>query len=200
MKRVVLLLALCALTGAGAARHVPAIAGLHLGMTADEALAALRGRHLTVRATYRPCLSDYLAQHRKVVSIEGRGRCLKSLTASYGGGDLQVFLSEDLPNHPGRTRVATLALNYVSGSTISMVMRQAGTPSLTDGKRPWIVAMWCFGFKCTDMDRTLNQRSAGPWLLVQRGAGAGLTLADNRLDTGPLLLKTLAQHGVRLKP
>lgn len=199
MKRAaLLLLALCALTGAGVAPHVPAIAGLHLGMTGAQAVAVFREHHLKVHATYRPCLNDYLAQHRKIVSLGGPGRCLQTLMARYAGGDLLVSLSEDLPDHPGRTRVATLALNYVADSAISEVMHRAGTPTLTDGKRPWTVAMWCFDFKCTNMDRTLNQRSAGAWLLVHRGAG--VTLADNSLDAGPVLAKMLAKHGVTLEP
>jgi hypothetical protein len=199
MRRGALLLfALCAFTGAGAARHAPIIVGLRLAMTGDQALAVLRERHLALHATYKPCLSEYLAEHRNVVPIEGPGHCLQTLTARYAGGDLLVSLSEDLPDHPGRTRVTSLALNYVSDSAISEVMQQAGTPTLTDGKRPWIVAMWCFEFKCANMERTLNQRSAGAWLLVHRGSG--LTLADNSLDSEPLLSQVLAKRGVRLEP
>lgn len=199
MKRAaLLLLALCALMGGARAPHVPTIAGLRLGMTGAQALAVFRNHHLKVHATYRPCLNEYLAQHRKVVALEGRGSCLQTLMARFAGGGVLVSLSEDLPDHPGRTRVATLALNYVSDSAISEVMHQAGIPTLTDGKRPWTVAMWCFDFKCTNMDRTLNQRSAGVWLLVHRGSG--VTLADNGLDSEQVLAKMLAKQGVALEP
>lgn len=196
MRRIaVLSLAAFALLGAGTRPSVPTVMGLRPGMTGAQALAIMRAQRLEPRAWYRPCLHDYLAQHRKVVSAGGPGRCLQSLTARYAGGDIMVFLSEDLPSHPGRSRVEIVALNYVADSAMSEVMRQAGAPTITDGKHPWTVAMWCFGFKCTSMD--LSSR-AGAWLLVHRGSG--LTLEDNRFDSDPVLIKALAKRGVTLEP
>src|SRR5579862_661281 len=128
MKRApLLLLVLFALPVSGISHPVPRAAGLSPGMTGEQALTVLRNRHLSVKATYRPCLDDYLAERRKTVSMAGPGRCLQTLSTKYAGGDLLVFLSEDLPNHPGTTRVNTVALNFVADSAVLDVMREAGT-------------------------------------------------------------------------
>ena len=192
-------------SGAVASTSVPSlhVAGLALLMTSGEAVQALRKQKASVQTVIKSgCVSDYLAMHRSEVPMSDRdGHCVESIQATYGGGSLLLHFTEDVPRRPGVSVLTTIALNYpTDDAVLSRVVADVGPPSLTDGKQPWTVAMWCFGFTCTDMDKTLENRYAGPVLLVHQGGG--LTLndtgdANRRQDQSDRLLES---HGVRRVP
>ena len=159
------------------ARSAPDVAGIRLGMTSSAVLETLSSEHMSAKVLFQPCLADYLAQHAKTVSIGGMGHCPMQISAQYDGGTLLVFLTEDVPSRPGTAIVTEIALNYpTDDAATTALMKAAGAPSLTDGNRPWTVAMWCFDFVCRDMNRVMADSPAGRTLLVHRGAG--FTLAD----------------------
>jgi hypothetical protein len=179
--------------------EIPAIAGLRPGMTADSVLGLLKAQHIATKTRFKPCLSEYLARHRSLVAAEGPGHCPEIIEASFAGGTLLVFLTEDVPRRDGVAIVTEVALNYPSEEALDRVSRAAGPPTLTDGQDPWTVAMWCFDFVCHDIDRVLATSPPGHWLLIHRGAG--LTLADDH--SGQMrdanINRALAAHGVRLE-
>ncbi len=133
--------------------------------------------------------------------MSGTGHCVQLISTKYGGGDLLIFLTEDLPRHPGTSIVSTIALNYPTDwRVVESVMREAGKPTVVDGSHPWVVAMWCFETRCTDMTQGVGNRSSGPALLVHRGAG--LTLTDSRAAAmrEDVLNHELETHHVVLSP
>lgn len=110
-----------------------------------------------------------------------------------------VIFFEALPAHPGASVLTSIALNYPTApDAIGAVTGNLGAPTVTDGKVPWTVAMWCFGFSCRDMDATLRNPNRGPMLLVHQNAG--LTLEDGGAQTRYQreLDAALAKHGVRI--
>jgi len=179
------------------------VAGLSLLTTSDEAVEALRLRHLPIKALIKSgCVSDYLAMHRDEVPMSDRdGHCVESIQAAYAGGSLLLFFTEDMPRRPRVSVLTTIALNYpTDDSVMSRVIADAGPPTLTDGERPWTIAMWCFGFACTNMDRALQDRFAGPMLLVHQGAGFTLEDAGAANRRQAAMDRILASHGVRRMP
>ncbi|MGC8486130.1 MAG: hypothetical protein ACP5O6_10960 [Candidatus Baltobacteraceae bacterium] len=146
------------------------------------------------------CLADLLAEHRKVVTTMGRGgHCVAEIDTSYAGGSLLLFFNEGLPHRPGISVLTSIALNYpTSPNAVSAVIHQAGSPTITDGKKPWVVAMWCFGFTCHDMNKVLRDPKRGPILLVHQGGGFTLEDggAENRYES--LLNAALAKHGITI--
>jgi hypothetical protein len=184
-------------------RHRLHLAGVSLMMTSGEAIQALRTQHVSVKALIKSaCVSDYLAMHRSEVPMSDRGgHCVESLQAVYPGGSLLLYFTKDMPRRPGVSVITIIALNYPTDhAAVGRMIADAGPPSLTDGQQPWTVAMWCFGFTCTDMNKTLKNRYAGPMLVVHQGAG--LTLDDtgagnHRQDEAD---RVLASHGVRRVP
>ena len=104
---------------------------------------------------------------------------MAQIFAHYAGGDLLLFFDEALPEHPGTSVLSTIALNYpTENGAISRIVNEAGPPNFTDGKKPWIVALWCFGFVCRDMDGALGNHDSGPVLLVHEDSG--ITLEETR--------------------
>jgi hypothetical protein len=203
--RLLWLLAALSLTAiAGASTSAPThVAGLSLMMTSGEVVRTLRAQRVPVKALITSaCVSDDLAMHRSEVPMsDDRGHCVEGLHAAYAGGSLLLSFTEDVPRRPGVSVLTTIALaDPRDDAAVQRVIAAAGPPSLTDGKRPWTIAMWCFGFTCTDMNETLADPHAGPWLLIHRGAG--LTLADdgaaNRRERAAD--RVLASHGVRRVP
>lgn len=186
--------------GVGAAMNrPPSVATLRLGMAATQVLQALRRAGETAQITQQRCLADLLAQHQGVVYTNGPGHCIRMISTRYAGGNLLLFFFEALPNRPGVSVLTSIALNYPTApEAIAAVTNNLGAPTLTDGKTPWTVAMWCFGFACRDMDATLRDPKRGPMLLVHQGAG--LTLEDGGAQTRyqRALDAALAQHGVRI--
>lgn len=179
------------------------IAGVSLMMTSGEALKALRTQHIPVKAFIKSaCVSDYLAMHRSEVPMSDRsGHCVESLQAEYAGGSLLLSFTEDMPRRPGVSVLTSIALNYPThDAVVKRVVADAGLPSVTDGEQPWTIAMWCFGFACTDMNKTLGSRTAGPMLFVHQGAGLTLddtSQANRRQDEAD---RVLAGRGVRRVP
>ena len=169
-------------------------------MTPDQVRSALHARRVRGHTNTKPCVQDYLAQHKRVVPISGPGHCVQEIDAKYAGGWLLVFFTEDLPEHPGVSTVTTIALNYpTDSSAVEGVVRKAGAPSLTDGETPWTVAMWCFDLPCTDMNATLHEPNRGRTLLVDRAAGLTLDLGAGRARDAAAT-RILRAHGVTLEP
>ncbi len=120
---------------------------------------------------------------------------------------LSRLLHEDVPRRPGVSIVTSIALDYPKGPNwMADIVRDAGPPSLTNGKRPWTVALWCFGFKCSNMERTVRDYKSPPTLLVDRQSGftlndAGavtnvrIASAENCMHTASFLNRKL-QHWV----
>jgi hypothetical protein len=167
-------------------------------MTSQDVLQTLSASQQSPTVWMKsPCLSEYLAQHKKLVSLGGPGSCVQAIKARYAGGDLLVFFTEDIPSRPGVSIATTIALNYpTDNSAVAAVTQAAGAPTLTDGA----VAMWCFDFPCKDMNRVLADPNSGQTLLVHRGAG--LTLNDARMHTEREVAahKVLEAQGVTLEP
>lgn len=174
----------------------PMVDGLRLGATSTEVLLVLHAQGQRPHIFPRPCLRELLAEHKRIVSTNSApGRCVAQIFARYAKGDLLLFFDEALPKHPGISVLTSIALNYPTGAdAISRVVNEAGPPNLTDGKNPWVVAMWCFGFVCRDMDSALRNRSSGPVLLVHKGSG--LTLEETRYRHA--LDAALARYGVEI--
>jgi len=143
-----------------------------------------------------------LAKHRSVVPLEDRsGRCIEQISWRYAGGDLLVFFVEDVPKNPGVSIVSTIALNYPTDiSAMDRIIRQAGQPSVTDGLTPWTVAMWCFGFTCSDMGRVLRDIDSPTTLLVHRGAGFTLENSHVAHEREREIEHDLTERGVRAEP
>jgi len=182
-------------------RTAPTIAGVHLGMISADVLRVLSTKGGLLRRSRKPCLADYLAQHRKVVSMNGTGNCLQSLETQFtGGGNLLVSFVEDLPRRPGVTIVNTISVNDPSERAVDQLLKRTGRPTFTDGKRPWIIAEWCFYEPCKDKNLTVSDPEAGPVMLVHRGAG--FTLSDKALTSKSFSVVNamLAARGVKLEP
>ena len=179
---------------------LPVIAGLHLGMTADDAMSTLRAHGGDPDIAPKPCLVDLLAQRSKVVSTIARyGSCVGSISVRYAGGDLLLWFDEALPAHPGTSVLTEIALNYPSDQRVlSDVARRAGKPSLTRGGNPWTVAMWCYGFTCTDMDNVILDPHSGPILSIHAGCCLVVTNAEARTQYGSALSDALASRGVTI--
>jgi hypothetical protein len=180
--------------------EVPSIAGIRPGMTTGSVLALLKAQHIAATTIFEPCLSDYLAPHKSIVGISGPSHCPESIQASFAGGTLLVFLTEDVPQRPGVAIVIEVALNFPSDEAMNAIIHNAGPPTLTDGQAPWTLAMWCFGFVCHDMDRVLATNPPGQMLFIHRGAG--LTLGDSHSGKirSDYTNRVLAAHGVRVRP
>jgi hypothetical protein len=180
--------------------EVPAIAGVRPGMTADSVLRVLKAQHIAAETSFKPCLSDYLALHKSIVGMNGPGHCPDSVDASFAEGTLIVFLTEDVPRRPGVSIVTRVALNSPSDGMMNNIIHNAGPPTLTDGRNPWTLAMWCFGFVCHDMNRVLATNPPGQTLFVHRGIG--LTLSDDPSYhlRNAYINRVLTSHGVRLTP
>lgn len=182
------------------ANGAPSVAGLRLGMTAEEVVHALGHAGISPsRVQKKACVNELLALHRSVVGMEEPGSCMQDIFAPYESGDLLVFFSEDLPARPGVAVVTTLSLNYVAEPAIQAVMAQAGPPSVTDRSSDWIVAIWCFGFTCTSMDHW-DKPTLGPMLLVHRGSGLTLVDPKAQAQSSKAVSDILAAHGVTQRP
>ena len=179
---------------------LPVIAGLHLGMTADEVMSTLRAHGGDPDIAPKPCLADLLAQRsRTVTTIARYGSCVGSISERYAGGDLLLWFSEALPSRPGTSVLTEIALNYPSDQRVlSDVARRAGKPSLTDGSNPWTVAMWCYGFRCTDMDSVILDPHSGPFLSIHVGCCLVVTDTEARTKYGSALADALASRGVTI--
>ncbi len=154
-------------------------------MTSNAAIATLKSEGVAVTHTFfKQCFRDELARAAGRASPTGPGRCVQSVDARYAGGDLSIWFVEDLPKKPGSSVVTTIAVNAATDlAAFASILKRAGRPSLTDGKTPWFVAMWCFDFVCTDMNESLANPSSGPMLFVNRHDAPGLTLEDARIGT-----------------
>ena len=180
----------------------PSVAGVHLGMSPAAVLQTIRSRGAKARVFRISCLADYLAEHSKEVPISGPGHCTQTIDTTFGGGSLLVFFSEDLPRHPGASVVTGIALNYPAEATLTAIVSQLGPPSITDHEHPWVVADWCYGFVCNDMNRLVGGGYPGAkeYAGVHRGCclsvedRATKTRSDNFIDS------TLQAHGVRRVP
>lgn len=181
------------------ANTAPSVAGLRLGMTADEVIRSLGQAGIAPnRIQRKACVNELLALHRSVVGVEEPGSCMQDIFAPYESGTLLVFFSEDLPKRPGVAVVTTLSVNDASDALMQDVMRQAGPPSVTDHGSDWVVAIWCFGFTCTSMDQW-DKPDLGPQLLVHRKSG--LTLVDPMTETQSekAVRQILTAHGVKMQ-
>lgn len=184
-----------------AAHRIPSVEGVTLGMTSQDVLKRLRERRIQATVIARPCLSEYLSAHRKAVPIEDRsGHCIEHIAAQHAGGDLFIFFAEDVPRRPGVSTVMTLALNYPKDPKwLADIVHDVGPPSLTDGKRPWTVALWCFDFTCTNMERTVGDYKSQPTLLVNRQSGFTLNDAGAINDREQTIRRELHAHGITLE-
>jgi hypothetical protein len=93
-----------------------------------------------------------------------------------------IWFVEGLPKQPGSSVATTISVNYpTDAAAVESLVQRAGPPSLTDGNDPWVIAMWCFDFVCTEMNHVLADPSSGATLLVHRYSG--FTLQDARIKT-----------------
>jgi hypothetical protein len=168
---------------ATSARTVPDVAGVRLGRTSNAVIATLKSEGSAVTRTFfTPCLRDDLARAAGKASATGPGRCVQSLNARFAGGDLLIWFVEGLPKQPGSSVATTISVNYpTDAAAVESLVQRAGPPSLTDGNDPWVIAMWCFDFVCTEMNHVLADPSSGATLLVHRYSG--FTLQDARIRT-----------------
>jgi hypothetical protein len=189
------------LVGAMPTGSPPAVDGLRLGMTSTEVLQVLQAQGERPKGLVsRACLADLLAMHEKVVSTQDRrGKCVQEIWVRYAGGDLLLWFDEALPKRPGVSVLDDIALNYPKDiNAIAKVVQQAGPPTLTDGQKPWIVAMWCYGFHCRDMDEVLRKRESGPMLSVHQGCCLGVTDIATKTHYEDVLYAALARHGIKV--
>lgn len=115
------------------------------------------------------------------------------------GRQLVAVFYEDLPRRPGISVLTSIALNYPTApDAVAAVINQAGSPTVTDGKKPWVVAMWCFGFACHDMNEVLRDPKRGPTLLVHQGAGFTLEDGGAQARYESVLNAALAKHGITI--
>lgn len=170
----------------------------HGGQRCSAATEAER-IHATVIA--RPCLSDYLSAHRRVLPIEDRaGHCTAQISWRYAGGDLLAQFTEDVPRRPGVSITTDMALDYPKDPNwVTVILREAGPPSATDGKRPWSSALWCLGFVC-DMKHTMSDPNSSLWLSVDRCCGFNLDDAVAATRREAAIRKQLHAHGIVLVP
>lgn len=178
------------------------IDGIALGMASPQVLTTLKGRGWTAATIKAPCVSDYIAMHKKTVSLSDRsGHCISNISATAASGTLLISFVEDFPARPGVSTVTSISFNQDIGSAspeLSETSRQAGAPSITDGNTPWKVAMWCEGFKCDNMDATLRDPNSGMVLLVHRGSGLSLTFDSYAAKRRSAIYDVLAKHHVTI--
>jgi hypothetical protein len=182
------------------------IDGVGLGMTSTQALSALKRRGLVPTLAKAPCVSDYLAMHQRTVSLSSRsGHCVSMVSVTTQSGTLLISFVEDIPNHPRESTVTSVSFNeakpgaYDSHSPeLEAALREAGAPSLTDGKKPWVVAMWCEGFKCGDMDAALQDPNSGVMLVVHRGSGLALTFDSYAAKRREAAYRILTEHHITI--
>jgi hypothetical protein len=191
--------ALLGATASAAARPAPDVLGIRLGMTPAAVRAALRADGVARPTTIvQPCVAEYLAQHRRIVTGSRSGRCVEQINALPGVGCCS-FSSTKICR--GITSVVTnVALDFPSDSALTALVRRVGPPTLTDGQRPWVVALWCFDFACNNLERTVEDPASGTTLLVHQGGGATLISARGRAAREVALQHELHAHGVTLEP
>jgi len=63
-----------------------------------------------------------------------------------------------------------------------------------------LVALWCFGFTCTDMERTARNYKSPPTLLVNRQSGFTLNDALAVTDRQEIIRREVHAHGIILEP
>jgi hypothetical protein len=194
------LLPLLLLAGTSVA-SAPPVDGLRLGMTSTDVLSVLRTQgQPPKRVTPRACLTDLLAMHEKVVSTEDRhGKCVQEIWVRYAGGDLLLWFDEALPGKPGISVLDSIAVNYPTDmNVIAKVVQQAGPPTITDGMKPWVVAVWCFGFACSDMNKVIRDRNSGLTLTVHQGCCLGVNDSAMQSRFQNALYAALARNGIKV--
>ena len=183
------------------------IAGVRIGMSSGVASERLRQRGIAATSSMQPCVRDYLETRKKGKSLDDSPRnCVTSLTARVGSEALLVNFVEDFPRNANSSVVVSIAVNsfdnksFPSGSALAGdVVRRLGHPTLTDGKSPWSIALWCAG-TCTSIKHTLQSTAAPLYLCLRRGSSGGLSLVDERYDfqRESAVRKFLAAHGIVL--
>ena len=129
--------------------------------------------------------------------IENRGgHCVEQISWRQFG--VLAFFTEDVPRRPGVSVVTIIGANDEKDT--ADVMREVGPPSLTDGRRPWIVALWCFGFTCRNMERTVENSKSPPTLLIHQGSGFTLNDAIARSEREDTIGRVVHAHGIILEP
>lgn len=181
----------------------PSVDGIRLGMSDTDVLHVANVRGQKLIRNRQLCLSEILAKHQHIVSPSSPGECLAYLSYRYAGGELKVWFLEDLPSHPGKTRVSEIALNFATNQKIfDRILTVVGPPTVTDRSVPWKIAEWCFDYACNRLDQALSDPKAGETLLVNRDNALGLTLFDNRVNNklSRELSQALDRRGVKLQP
>ncbi len=181
------------------------IDGVALEMTSSQALRALKERGIVPLAIKAPCVSDYIAMHQSTVSLSDHsGRCFSTITAKTASGSLLISFVEDLPRHPGKSTITSIAFNRANperafhSPELEQSVRQAGAPSLTDGKKPWVIAMWCAAFKCKSIDQTLRDANSGVVLLMRRGEGLSFTFDSYAAQRRNAAYEILSKHHIKI--
>jgi len=179
--RIAALLVGVGVTSAPAAgAGLPSFAGLRPGMSERATMQWLHAHAQHVRTQRNPCLSELLAAPGREVSADAPGHCLTSVSATYAGADLLLGFFETLPERAGGSALSDIALNYPSAVTLNAFLTTLGSPTITDGRHPWVVALWCYDRSCrgSTLARSFDRSPGGPLVLVHRGAG--LTIYDRR--------------------
>ncbi len=180
------------------------IEGIQIGMPAHEVLARLQRESGSITVDHRPCVADYvLAAQRDRALANAAKSCTQSILMRQTGRAILIFFTEDLPKHPSVSVATIIAINlmgtYGLDDPVSLdIIHRFGRPTITDGKRPWIVADWCTS-RCT-MNGSLSDPNATAVLLLHRGSG--LTLDDNAYITirQSAIANALLLHHIHIEP
>lgn len=193
--------AMTSVAASGPTTNIPRVDGVTIGMAAKDVVRRLKAERIHATVIARPCLSDYLSAHRRVLPIEDRaGHCTAQISWRYAGGDLLAQFTEDVPRRPGVSITTDMALDYPKDPNwVTVILREAGPPSATDGKRPWSSALWCLGFVC-DMKHTVSDPNSSLWLSVDRCCGFNLDDAVAATRREAAIRKQLHAHGIVLVP
>jgi len=193
--------AMTSVAASGPTTNIPRVDGVTIGMAAKDVVRRLKAERIHATVIARPCLSDYLSAHRRVLPIEDRaGHCTAQISWRYAGGDLLAQFTEDVPRRPGVSITTDMALDYPKDPNwVTVILREAGPPSATDGKRPWSSALWCLGFVC-DMKHTMSDPNSSLWLSVDRCCGFNLDDAVAATRREAAIRKQLHAHGIVLVP
>lgn len=184
-----------------------AIAGVRIGMTANDALVRLRSTASAVRILRAPCVRDYILAKRAGRPMEEvLTNCIVGLLVTKGQEHLHVTLVEDFPSKPGATVVTSVSLSSFSPSfpagsaDVLSLIASLGVPSLTDRPKNWTIAIWCSGV-CSSIQKEINDPRAAPYVYLRRGQGGGLTLMAQKYDYARYLAMRsyLAKQGIVLR-
>jgi hypothetical protein len=177
----------CSLIGAANAssqRNNFRIAGVNIGMTASQALAALREHGITATTRKGLCVSDIVRAAKQGARAQEQDHCVSELRARPDDELIIITFEEDFPANPGTSVVGGLALNalgtssaFPTGSKLAEeTLMRIGAPTLTDGS---LIALWC-AQRCDSIAAATQSTRAGPLLYLRRGQGGGISVQDEQ--------------------